>query len=328
MLYSMARNTFPENGIGRLQGPATSATVPGPEGVIRLPPTDDDSIRPPDDSGLLPRHLCRVMGLNQNFASRSGTPYHVQVEDRGPVFDDATEGWVRRVNVIVYANYGEPTARIVHGRDYDFPDVRTHEHNRTVARRIQDLAAEVRDILEEKEGRQVVRVKTLLERYYRTRDEKVKREFEDANALYPFVFARAFQELKAGRGGSTEAVETPAAEAPAAEAPAEPLAPEALAGPAPVEETVYPLDAVQRDLVLDIERVAEELQRDLGALRARGAADDILQATCAKLLSRARESLRRHDTSSDFATRYLEMTRNSLVTAYRQVRARLTRAGG
>jgi hypothetical protein len=45
-------------------------------------------------------------------------------------------------------------------------------------------------------------------------------------------------------------------------------------------------------------------------------------------LARAKDSLTRRDTSADFAARYLEMTRNSLVTAYRQVRARLTRAGG
>jgi len=251
------------------------------------------------------------MGLNQNHSSRSGTSYHVQVEDRGPVFDDATEEWVRRVNVIVYANYGEPTARIVYGKDHDFPDVRTHEHNRTVAQRIQDLAGELRRVLEEKEERQVGRIKQLLERYYRSRDERLKREIEDVNALFPFVFARAFQELKAER--------------PAPVAPAEPPAPEP---PAPeAEETVYPLDAAQREIVLEIERVAEEMQRDLAALKARGAADDILQATCAKLLARAKESLTRKDTSADFAVRYLDMTRNSLVTAYRQVRARVTRLG-
>lgn len=243
------------------------------------------------------------MGLNQNHSSRSGTPYHVQIEDRGPVFDDATEEWVRRVNVIGCANYGEPTARIVYGKDHDFPDVRTHEHNRTVAQRIQELAGEARQVLEEKERRQVGRFKSLLERYYRTRDERVKREIEDANALYPFVFARAFHELKAERPG-----------------PGEPPAPEP-------EEAVYPLDPAQRELVLKIERVSEELQRDLATLKARGAADDILQATCAKLLARAKDSLTRKDTSSEFATRYLDMTRNSLVTAYRQVRARVTRLG-
>ena len=258
----------------------------------------------PDGPGLLPRHLCRVMGLNQNHSSRSGTAYHLQIEDRGPVFDDATEEWVRRVNVIAYANYGEPSARIVYGRDHDFPDIRTHEHNRVVAQRIQELAVEARGILEEREERQVLRVKQLLENYYRGRDERVKREIEGANALFPFVFARAFQELKSER--------LPAPEAPVAE----------------TEETVYPLDPAQRELVLEIERIAGELQRDLAELKARGAADDILQATCAKLLARAKESVTRRDSSADFATRHLEMTRNSLVTAYRQVRARVTRAGG
>jgi len=257
------------------------------------------------------------MGLNQNHCSRSGTPYHVQIEDRGPVFDDATEAWVRRVNVIAYANYGEPTARIVYGRDHDFPDVRTHEHNRVVAQRIQELAAEARGILEEREERQVGRIKVLLERYYRSRDERVKREIEEANGLYPFVFARAFQELKADR--------PPVLDAPA---PAEAAVVEELPHPAVDAETVYPLEDSRRELVLEIERVAGELQHDLAALKERGAADDILQATCAKLLARAKESLARRDTSADFAARHLEMTRNSLVTAYRQVRARFTRGGG
>jgi hypothetical protein len=255
------------------------------------------------------------MGFNMNHSSRTGTPYHLQVEDRGPVFDDATEEWVRRINVIAYANYGEPTARIVFGKDHDLPDVRTHEHNRAVAQKIQELAAEVREVLEEKEQRQIARVKSLLERYYRTRDEAAKLEFEEANRLFPLVFARAFQELRAGR---VLADELAAAERPAPEA----------AGPAVADEVLYPLDEKQRDLVFEIERVSEELERDLGALRARGAADDILQATCAKLLARAKDSLTRRDGSSEFTARYLEMTRNSLVTAYRQVRARLTRAGG
>jgi hypothetical protein len=257
---------------------------------------------------LLPRHLCRVMGLNQNHASRSGTPYHIQIEDRGPVFDDAAEAWVRRVNVIVYANYGEPGARIVHGRDHDFPDVRTHEHNRMVAHRIQELARDARGIVEEKEARQVARLKALLERYYRTRDEKGKREIEAANAQHPFVFARAFQELRAERPPAETLAEPPPAPDPG--------------------ETVYPLDAAQRDLVLEIERLAGEMRTGIDALRARGAADDILQAACAKLLARAADSLARRDSPGDFALRHLEMTRKSLVTAYRQVRARLSREGG
>jgi len=260
------------------------------------------------------------MGFNKNHASRTGTPYHLQVEDRGPVFDEATEEWVRRVNVIAYANYGEPSARIVYGKDHDLPDVRTHDHNHLVAQRIQELAAEVHEILEEKEQRQIGRVKNLLERYYRTRDEDAKTEFEEANRLFPLVFARAFQELKAGRAL--------AAEVAAAEQAASAPAPPALPPEVDDVDVLYPLDETQRDIVLDIERVSEELLRDLGALKARGAADDILQATCAKLLARAKDSLTRRDSSADFAARYLDMTRNSLVTAYRQVRARLTRAGG
>ncbi len=279
-----------------------------------MAPIDDE--KTPSDEALLPRHLCRVMGFNRNHSSRTGTPYHLQVEDHGPVFDEVTEAWVRRINVIAYANYGEPTARIVYGRDHDLPDVRTHEHNRTVAQRIQELASEVQTILEGKEVLQVARVKQALERYYRTRDDAAKHEFEEANQLFPLVFARAFQELKAGRAVLAEPV---APEAAAAEA----------AGPSPeIDEVVYPLDEAQRHLVLEIERVSDELRRDLASLKARGAADDILQATCAKLLARAKDSLTRQDSSSDFAARYLDMTRNSLVTAYRQVRARLTRAGG
>jgi hypothetical protein len=270
---------------------------------------DDDNAT--SDGSLLPRHLCRVMGFNKNHSSRTGTLYHLQVEDRGPIFDEAREAWVRRLNVIAYANYGEPTARIVYGKDHDLPDTRTHEHNRLVAQRIQELAGEVPQVLEEKEERQVGRVKKLLERYYRTRDDEAKREFEEANRLYPLLFARAFQELKASRTAA-EATPPPPEAAPAEAA----------------EEVLYPLDSQQRELVLEIERVGNELRRDLSALKARGAADDILQATCAKLLARAKESLTRSDNPSEFAARYLDMTRNSLVTAYRQVRARLTRAGG
>ncbi len=262
------------------------------------------------------------MGLNQNYTSRSGTAYHIQIEDRGPVFDDAIEDWVRRVNVIAYANYGEPTARIVHGRDHDLPDLRTHAHNRSVVRRIQDLANEAIALLEEREARQVLRIQQLLRWYYETRDESAKREIEEANALYPFVFARAFAALKAERARA-DAASQAAARADSAERPAlgEPGA------PVEVEEVVYPLDPALRDLVLEIERVSADLQRDITTLKGQGAADDIMQASCAKLIARARESLtRRH--GAEFAARHLEMTRNSLVTVYRQVRAKVIRASG
>jgi hypothetical protein len=94
----------------------------------------------------------------------------------------------------------------------------------------------------------------------------VKAEFDEANRLYPFVFAKAWQELKAERSAEEPAEDT---ERPAPE----------------IKGTVYPLDPVQRAVVLEIERVREELERDLAELKEQGAADDILLATCAKILS-------------------------------------------
>jgi hypothetical protein len=270
-----------------------------------------DAIPPPEGTDLLPRHLCRVIGLNQNFTSQSGTSYHIQIEDRGPVFDDASESWVRRVNSIVYANYGEPTAHIVHGRDEDLSDLRTQAHNRAVEAKIKELAAAARALLVEREERQVARLKSLLRQYYESRDEEAKAEFDEANRLYPFIFARAWKELREDRSRAAGG----AAAVRAAEAQE-------------VEEILYPLDPNERKLVLEIERVRDELREDLARLKASGDADDILVATCAKILDRARECLtRRQETGTDFAARRLEMTRKSLVTTYRQVHARLSRTG-
>jgi hypothetical protein len=275
-------------------------------GTIRKSGGDGgDAIPPPEGTDLLPRHLCRVIGLNQNFTSRSGTSYHIQIEDRGPVFDDAAESWVRRVNTIVYANYGEPTAHIVHGRDEDLSDVRTHAHNRIVEEKIQQSAAEARTFLETREQRQVARVKALLLKYYKSRDEAAKTEFDEANRLYPLIFARAWKELKDERS-RVAAISTPE--------------------PEEVDETLYPLDPNQRKLVLEIQRVRDDLREDLARLKASGAADDILVATCTKILERARDCLtRRQETETDFTAKRLEMTRKSLVTTYRQVHARLSR---
>lgn len=274
-------------------------------------PGTPDDVTAPAEPALLARELCRVMGLNQNFTTRSGTGYHLQIEDRGPVYDDALEVAVRRVNTIVYANYGEPTARIVYGRDTDFVDRRTQEHNRYIEAEIQRLAAEARGLVEEREERQAARIKALLRHYHRTRDEFVKREIDEARQMLPAVFARAWQELKAEKAPLAESETTPGG-------PPEPE----------IDETIYPLDRSQRDLVLEIERLREELERDLAELRERGAADDILLAACAKILYRIHESLtQRAERGTDFASRRLEMTKNSLVTTWRQVRARLTRLG-
>src|SRR4029453_475258 len=53
-----------------------------------------------DPSGRLDRKLCQVMGLNQNYVSASGTLYHVQIEDLGPIVDRVSEAGVPRGTVI------------------------------------------------------------------------------------------------------------------------------------------------------------------------------------------------------------------------------------
>ena len=103
---------------------------------------------------------------------------------------------MRRVNVIVYANYGEPNAQIVHGHDHDYPDIRTHAQNTFIKSRIADLAAEARRVIEEAEQKQVMRIKCLIREYYLTKSEAVKKEFEEANMMFPFLFSRAFLELR------------------------------------------------------------------------------------------------------------------------------------
>jgi hypothetical protein len=240
-----------------------------------------------------------VTGLNANYLSATGTLYHIQIEDRGPVLDQVSEASVRRVNTIVYANYGEPNARIVYGRDQDFHDIRTHAHNRFVEQKIQELASEARRIIDDKEHRIVGRIKWALAEYHKSKDEAAKREFEEANSLYPFLFSRAWRELK------QERMEAQPAEA------AQP-------------ETLYPLDAELRERVIEIERIIEDLGKDLVELKSQGSADDILLQTCRKLVSRAQEGLGGSQ-AAEFSVKRLDMTRNSLITTWKQVRSRLRR---
>src|SRR5438552_2437848 len=144
----------------------------------------------------LDRKLCQVGGRNQNYVSTTGTSYHIQVEDLGPIVDRTLDVEVRRVNLIVYANYGEPNARIVHAQDYDFSDIRTAEYNRVIEANISEILAEARTAIEDRERREIGRIKSLLREYYVTKDEQAKREFEEANGLFPFLFSRAWRERK------------------------------------------------------------------------------------------------------------------------------------
>jgi len=254
-------------------------------------------------AGPLDRKLCQVGGVNQNYTSAAGTLYHIQIEDRGPVLDKASNRELRRVNVIVYANYGEQNAQIVHGRDHDYPDIRTQAHTAFITSRVADLAAEARRIIEEKEQRQVMRINALIHEYHLTKNDVLKKEFEEANTLFPFLFSRAWLELKQERAMATSAA----------------------APPPPVEvreEVVYPLDTELRESVIEIERLMAELDHDLKRLKAAGKADDILLQTCRKLVARAKETVSGRE-GSEFNARRLEMMRHSLTTTWRQVKSRL-----
>jgi hypothetical protein len=277
------------------------------------PPADRSGEANPSPGPVLEKHLCQVVGVNQNYSSAAGTLYHIQVEDRGPLVDRVSEKEVRRLNVIVYANYGEPNARIVHGRDHDFADVRTREHNRFITQKIQELCQEARGIIEDREQRQVFQIKCLIYQYYRTKSESIKREFEEVNALYPFLFSRAWHEIRQERAG--------AGPVEAAAAVVEPPPPEP-EPEAPPTEVLYPLDPELRQRVMEIERVIIELGQDLHRVRQQGGADDILLQTCRKLVQRAKESLSGKE-PSEFNARRLDMTRNSLITTWRQVRSRI-----
>jgi hypothetical protein len=246
----------------------------------------------------LDRQRCQVGGVNQNYTSPTGTQYHIQVEDLGPVVDRLTGAGVRRVNVIVYANYGETNARIIHGRDYDFPDLRTHEHNEAIQTRIPELAAEARQTIQDKEKTQILRIKALIRDYHRTRTDRAKRAFEEVNGLFPFLFSRAWSELKREKDVAHAETALP-------------------------EEVVYPLDAALRERVIDIERLVQAIASDLERLRAAGKADDILIQTCRKITLRAREALAGGQ-AAEFTARRLDMTRASLTTTWRQIQGRFS----
>jgi hypothetical protein len=215
-----------------------------------------------------------------------------------------SERELRRVNVIVYANYGEANAQIVHGRDHDYPDIRTHAHNTFIKSRVADLAAEARRVIEETEQREVMRIKCLIREYYITKSEAVKKEFEEANIVFPFLFSRAWSELK---------MERATAPPPAAVA----------AAPAPVASpTPSGPEAELAESFAELDRIIAEIEEDLLSLKAAGKADDILMQTCRKLIARAQETIAGRE-GSGFTARRLEMTRNSLMTTLRQVKSRL-----
>ena len=273
-----------------------------------MTPIDDDN--PASDASLLPRHLCRVMGFNKNHSSRTGTLYHLQVEDLGPIFDEATEAWVRRLNVIAYANYGEPTARIVLRQG---PRPAGHAHSRAQPRR---RAAHPRP-----GGRGGARPRGEGRTTGRSREEP-------ARALLPHARRRR----QAGVRGSEPAL--PArlrARLPGAQGEPNPRRPKCrLRRPRLHPSKRWSIRSTRTSASSCSRSSAWATSCGATCRRSRraGPPTTSCRPPARKLLARAKESLTRSDSPSEFAARYLDMTRNSLVTAYRQVRARLTRVGG
>ena len=276
-------------------------------------------------SGPLDRQLCQVGGLNQNYTSCAGTRYHIQIEDRGPLIDRLSEQSVRRVNVVVYANYGDSGERIVYGRDHDYQDLRTAEHNDFVKTQIQAQAAAARQVIEEREQRQLKRIKGLFRRYHNSKEPRYKQELDGLNALFPFLVSRAWGELKQEhelQTGSMPAVRPEQLERSAEAELASEVAEPAEAANPELADRVYPLDPELRATVIEIERMIQEVGQDLQRLKQAGSADDILLQTYRKLVSRAEESLNGR-LPSQFNVRRLELTRQSLLTTWRHVKARL-----
>jgi len=266
---------------------------------------------PGTPSAPLDRHLCQVGGVNLNYTSGAGTRYHIQIEDRGPLLDRLSEAPVRRVNVVVYANYGDSNERIVYGRDHDYEDLRTAAHNDHIKEEIQRQAAEARRVIEEREQVQLRRIKTLFRQYHLSKDSRYKQELDALNSLFPFLVSRAWADLKQERD------EQQAAAAASPDEVAEQVeASRALA------DRVYPLDPELRATVIEIERMIREVGEDLRRLKDKGSADDILMQTYRKLVSRAEESLNGR-LPSQFNVRRLDLTRQSLMTTWRQVKSRL-----
>jgi hypothetical protein len=254
-----------------------------------------------DGDGLDPG-LCRVVGLNHNYVSGSGTPYHLQVEDRGPLLDKLTGDRVRRVNVVVYANYGEPNSRIIHNCDHDYPDIRTPDHNVFIAREVQEQAAAAKGLIEERERRKIERLKRQIRQYHLTRSEPIKRELEETNTLYPFLFSRAWQELRGERARPTGTA----------------------GGGGLFSGVRYPADSDLREHVLEIERIIISIGQDMARLKAERGADAALLRTCGETVAQARAVVAGRQ-KAEFNPRRLVLIRNTLLTTWRRVHAQLER---
>jgi hypothetical protein len=167
-----------------------------------------------------------------------------------------------------------------------------------MAREVQEQAAAARVLVEERERRKIDRIKRQIRQYYATKSEAIKREFEETNALYPFLFSRAWRELKDER---VAGVTPPGAE------------PEAL-----FADVLYPLDTELRELVLEIERIIIGIGQDVARLRAAGPVSEGVAEACGKVVGQARAVLSGRD-KVEYNPPRLRALRDSLRTAWRRV---------
>jgi hypothetical protein len=269
----------------------------------------------PGASGI-DKKLCRVGGLNQNYVSASGTPCHMQIEDLGPVVDRGSEEAVRRVNVIVYVNYGTAASRIIFGRDFDYPDVRTSDYNQVIKEQMSQLVTQAQAIVEQMEERELAVIRASLASRRDLPPEKLREQFRECAALYPSLFKRAVAELRAEEASATFAADIAAAEAAKQPVPAAALPELGVAR----EETVYPMDAEMRRRVIEIESLITKMGQDVLRLKAYGLADDILLQRYRKLVDQARDSISR---GGGLQARRLDVTLDNLTKTWRQVRSLL-----
>lgn len=258
----------------------------------------------------LDRALCRIGGLNHNFTSGAGTPCHVQIEDYGPVVDRTSEQEVRRLNVIVYAGYGTPKARIVFGRNFDYPDVRTRDYNAIIKDQMNELVVMAQAELEQMEQRELACMRVWLTGRGASHDDELREDFQEFHDLYPAVFKRALAELRAGKIPAAP----PAPAAPKVEP--EPAPPP----PAPAADIAYPMDVERRRRVIEIEGIIIRLGDDLRRLKAEGGAYDLLVQRADRLVGKARETLGTRHSSEDVDLRLLDITLDNLAKISRQVR--------
>jgi len=206
-------------------------------------------------------------------------------------------------------NYGEQNAHIVHGRDHDYPDIRSHAHNTFIKSRIADLAAEARRVIEEAEQKQVMRIKCLIREYYITKSEAVKRSSKSEHGSSP---SSSRARSRAENGTCRRASVAPMLA---------PTIPTIRPSRRPSPSSTRRVGRGHPQRAHDGNRAHR--QRDRGGRpdpQGRGQGGRHPRPDLPQARARAQETLAERSAPASPCAR-LEMTRNSLTTTWRQVRA-------